>query len=78
MRWARFMSRIGETTKLWLENMKEGPKGRSENSVRMIPDVVGRQCGLVHSVQNTDQYWALLNKVMNSFIPYSATNFLAR
>lgn len=58
--------------------MKEGPKGRLENSVRMIPDVVGRQCGLVHSVQNMDQYWTRLNKAMNTFIPYSTTHFLAR
>lgn len=58
--------------------MKAGPKSRSENSVRMIRDVVGRQCGLVYLVQNTDRYWAVLNKVMNNSIPYIATNSLAR
>lgn len=31
-------------TKLWSENMKEGPKRRSEESVRIIPDVMGRKC----------------------------------
>lgn len=44
-------------TKFWSENIKEGHERRSEDSVRMIVEIVGWECvgGLVHSVQNMGQ-----------------------
>jgi len=53
------------------------PRRRWEDNIKMDLQVVGcEDMDWIDLAQDRDRWWALVNAVMNIWIPYSAGNFL--
>jgi hypothetical protein len=53
------------------------PRHRSEDNIRMDLREIGSEgVDWMHLAQDRDQWWALVNMVMNLWVPQKAENFL--
>jgi hypothetical protein len=88
MRWAVHMACIGEMRnvyKITVGKPKEKkrplriPWHKWEDNIRIgLREIGWEGVDWMHLAQERDQWWALVNMVMNLQVPYKAENFLTR
>jgi hypothetical protein len=85
MRWAGYVTCMGETGdayKTFVRNHEvKISLGRSkckwEDNIRVrIKEIVCNHVERIHLAQDRDQWWALVNTVMNLQVPYKAENLI--